>query len=111
MYERPVPFNTKCKKSLVELNSTGLREKSVSHTPGAGGDNNGTQGGEPMDVFSSPGRILEELNGHFSAEELETIRMLLQVEAWASPSSRSQKNTDEPFDIPLRYHLEIELNE
>ncbi|PTM58769.1 hypothetical protein [Desmospora activa] len=64
-----------------------------------------------MDAFSSPGRILEELDGHFPAEELEAIRTLLQVEAWASPSSRWKRKTEDSSDIPLRYHLEIELNE
>ncbi|MDR6224440.1 hypothetical protein [Desmospora profundinema] len=62
-----------------------------------------------MDAFSSPGRILEELHGHFPAEELEAIQTLLQVEAWASPSSRQKRGAE--VNIPLRYHLEIELSE
>lgn len=64
-----------------------------------------------MDAFSSPSRILEELQEFFPAEELEAIQPLLQVEAWASPSARRKRVTNEATDIPLRYHLEIELCE
>ncbi|MFC4078037.1 hypothetical protein [Salinithrix halophila] len=62
-----------------------------------------------MDTTSSPGWLRDRLENHFTGEELERIQGYLQAETWASPSSRRHRWSDETLEIPLRFHLDIDM--
>ncbi|OYD09665.1 hypothetical protein [Paludifilum halophilum] len=61
-----------------------------------------------MDPSLPPG-LHERLTMHFTGEELERIRQYLQAESWASPSSRWRRWSEQPEEIPLRFHLDIDM--
>lgn len=70
-----------------------------------------TQGGDPMDTSLSSRWIHDQLEHHFSDEEMERIRAYMRSESWASPTSRKMWNGESPVQIPLRFHLDVDLKD
>ncbi|PTX59947.1 hypothetical protein C8P63_11092 [Melghirimyces profundicolus] len=62
-----------------------------------------------MDATLSTRWICDELAPHFSGEEWNRIQTYLHAESWASPSSRKWWFEDPPLEIPLRFHLDIDM--
>ncbi|PRZ12836.1 hypothetical protein CLV36_11150 [Laceyella sediminis] len=53
----------------------------------------------------------ELLQTHLSQEELEKISSFLHTETWISPSAHRRLWNDPVPDIPLRFHLDIDIKE
>lgn len=60
---------------------------------------------------SLPSRwIRDRLQQQVSSEDLERIQAYMQAETWASPTLRRWNGAhEEESDIPLRFHLDIDL--
>ncbi|MGA9174512.1 MAG: hypothetical protein WBZ33_11125 [Thermoactinomyces sp.] len=56
-----------------------------------------------------PGWVLEFLKTHLSEEELGQLSPFIHAETWASPSAQKRYWPQENADIPLRFHLEIDM--
>ncbi|SFS61335.1 hypothetical protein [Marininema halotolerans] len=62
-----------------------------------------------MNTSTSSNWLIPHLESHFSGEELEQILQRLHAESWASPSERRQWWSSESMEIPLRFHLELDM--
>jgi hypothetical protein len=62
-----------------------------------------------MPSFSSPSWIYELLQTHLTQEELQRVESFIHAESWASPSARQRDWFQKEEEIPLRYHLEIDM--
>lgn len=61
-----------------------------------------------MAITFSCGQIGKLLEEHLTGEELERI-WPLYAESWASPSMRCRMWESEDEEIPLRFHLNIDM--
>ncbi|SEN29640.1 hypothetical protein [Lihuaxuella thermophila] len=62
-----------------------------------------------MPPLSSPSWIYELLQAHLTQEELKRVESFIHAESWASPSARQRDWFLKEEDIPLRFHLEIDM--
>ncbi|QKG84381.1 hypothetical protein GXN76_07750 [Kroppenstedtia pulmonis] len=60
-----------------------------------------------MDLADPPEWLQETLQFHFTGEELRQIQANLQAELWMSPAFRKSRQQSE--NIPLRFHLDIDM--
>lgn len=56
-----------------------------------------------------PGWILNEIESLLTKEEREQIAAFLYAETWTSPAAQKREWQDTDTDIPLRYHLQIDI--
>lgn len=56
-----------------------------------------------------PGWILNEIESQLTEEEWEQVAAFLHAETWTSPAARKREWQDTDTDIPLRYHLQIDI--
>ncbi|SMO43425.1 hypothetical protein [Melghirimyces algeriensis] len=60
--------------------------------------------------FSSGWDLIQyELQQHFSDEEMEKIQAYMQSESWISPTCRNRWCQRSPLEMPLRFHLDVDL--
>jgi hypothetical protein len=57
----------------------------------------------------SPSWVLEMLKTHLSEEELKQLAPFIHAEIWASPSAQKRDWLQEDVEIPLRFHLDIDM--
>ncbi|SFJ69154.1 hypothetical protein [Thermoflavimicrobium dichotomicum] len=59
--------------------------------------------------MSSPHWIQELLQTHFSAEELQRVEPLIHTESWVSPSARYRQWFPMEEELPIRFHVGIDI--
>jgi hypothetical protein len=62
-----------------------------------------------MTTSPSPSWIYELLQTHLSQAELKQVESFIHAESWASPSARQRDWLHQEEEIPLRFHLEIDM--
>lgn len=62
-----------------------------------------------MNVNQAPDWLTDLLQAHCSSEELDQVKNYLHAETWASPSALQRNWLEHQDDIPLRFHLEIDM--
>ncbi|MGA8942477.1 MAG: hypothetical protein WB502_07130 [Thermoactinomyces sp.] len=59
----------------------------------------------------NPGWILSALQSQLNEEEWEMVAPFLHAETWTSPAARQREWQETDMDIPLRYHLQIDIEQ
>ena len=67
------------------------------------------EGGEAVNVRQSSDWLTDLLQVHLSPDELEQVNTFLHTETWASPSALQRNWCSQGEELPLRFHLDIDL--
>lgn len=67
------------------------------------------KGGEAVNVRQESDWLTDLLQVHLSPDELQQANTFLHAETWASPSALQRNWCDQREDLPLRFHLEIDM--
>jgi hypothetical protein len=59
--------------------------------------------------MTSPGWIYELLQTHCSEEQIQQVKSFIYAESWVSPAARHRDWFDSTEELPLRFHLGIDM--
>lgn len=98
------------KKISIFSNKLGVVLKSVIHIEITLGHNNGrTQGGEALMYSTSPDWLYGLLSTHLPQDSIKKVESFIHAESWASPSARNRDLLLQKEELPLRFHLDIDV--